>query len=436
MRRKCSPRIIALVITMAAASGYSKTGFAQNVDVEEELRELRRMVLELRQVVERQDSDLREQQWLIEELREQLYSPETAARLAPHLDKHLLHERDRLGEQLGDLRVAVGLTGIVQSSIDAEDLSGEDSDGIDGSWSADVEVESPVGENGLAFILVEAGEGEGLTDELSLLYQNVNDDAGETESGLEVTEAWYQRNFLSERLFLVAGKLDMTNYFDENEAANDERYEFLNTALVNSIAVEFPDNGPGAVAAGYPAEWLELSAGWATGDGEWEDLDSDAFGIAQVHFKPLLFEKPGNYRFYAWVNNTDKGEVGGDSSEEGWGAGISFDQLLTEHIIGFLRAGFQDDDVYEVEAAWSAGAEISGALWNREMDTAGIAVAQALVNDDIDPDDTESLFEAYYSFAVNEWLHLSPDLQVIDNPAGDDENDTVVVLGTRAQVDF
>jgi len=246
-------RWITLSLTVAAVSGFPKAGLAQDVDVLEELHELRQMVLELREVVERQSRELSEQQIVIDELRGRHISAETAAALEPHVDKHLLHERGALVEQLGNLRIAVGLTGIVQGSIDAEDVSGEDSDTIDGSWSADLEVESPIGERGLAFILVEAGQGEGLTDELSILYQNVNDDANETESRLEITEGWYQHNFVPERVFVVAGKLDMTNYFDGNVVANDERFQFLNSALVNSIAVEFPDNGPGVVAAALPA---------------------------------------------------------------------------------------------------------------------------------------------------------------------------------------
>ncbi|RJP25344.1 MAG: hypothetical protein C4520_02605 [Candidatus Abyssobacteria bacterium SURF_5] len=428
-----SRKIQALLLT-ALVTALPTSAAAQDVPIEQELRDLKQMVIELQQVVEQQSEQMKEQQLLIEEMREQMHSPETAARLAPHIDKHLLHERADIGKQLGDLSVAAALTGIVQGSIDAEDLSGEKSDTIDGSWSADFEIESPIGERGHAFILIEAGQGEGLTDELALLYHNVNDDALDSESRLEISEAWYQHSVIPERLTLVAGKLDMTNYFDTNEVANDERYEFLNSALVNSIAVEFPDNGPGAVATAYPADWVEMAAGW--GKSEWEDLDRDGFGIAQLHFKPLLLGRPGNYRFYAWLNHSDKPDFSSGNSDDGWGAGISFDQAITDYLTAFLRFGFEDDDVYEVEKAWSAGFELAGQKWGREGDVAGVALAQALINDDVEPDDTETLVEAYYSIALNEWLRLSPDIQLISNPGGNDDNDTIIILGTRAQVDF
>jgi len=255
---------------------------------------------------------------------------------------------------------------------------------------------------------------------------------------LEVTEAWYEHYFCEERVVLTVGKVDLSNYVDGNAVANDETVQFLNTGLVNSLAIEFPeDNGAGVHVGVYPAEWIELNFGWAESDADWEDLFDNSFGIAEVNIKPGLLDREGNYRLYVWTNGSDKAEIDGtDTDEDGWGVGVSLDQQLTDNVTVFLRAAYEDDDVYEVESAWSIGAEVRGTKWNRENDALGIAVAQAFVNDDLDPDDTETLVEIYYSYAVNDQLSISPDLQIIDRPGGDSDNDTVVVLGARAQVNF
>jgi hypothetical protein len=423
---------VALAAMLPASRSHADT-------VEQQLEELKQMVIQLQEVVQQQGQTIMHQEQLIRELQTQVPPPEEMARrFEPHLDKHILHERSGVGEQLGNLRIAVGLTGVVQGSIDGEDISGQNRDQTDGSWSMDLELESPVGERGLVFMLIEAGQGDGLTDELEGLFHNVNDDAGDSESGLEVTEAWYQHSFLDDRVALAVGKLDMTNYFDTNTVANDERFQFLNSGLVNSIAVEFPeDNGAGALLAVYPAEWVEFGLGWAESDADWEDIANDGFGIAEVNLKPNFHEREGNYRFYAWANGSDKEELGdGDSHKNGWGVGLSFDQQLTDCLTAFLRAGYRDRDVYEVEGTWSAGAEVRGSKWNRENDMLGFAVSQALISDKVEPDDTETLFEAYYSIMFSDQFRLSPDIQIIDNPGGDADNDTVIVLGTRAQVDF
>jgi len=419
-----------LAAMLMAAPGYADT-------LEEQIGKLNQTVQQLQELVRQQGDQIKQQQETIETLKQDMGSPETARALTPHLDKHILHEELGVGEQLGNLHIGVGLTGVVQGSNDAEDISGEGDDQTDGSWSMDLEIEAPIGESGLAFALIEAGQGEGLTDELAV-FHGVNDDAGDSGSSLEVTEAWYEHYFCEERVVLTVGKVDLSNYVDGNAAANDETVQFLNTGLVNSLAIEFPeDNGAGVHVGVYPAEWIELNFGWAESDADWEDLFDNSFGIAEVNIKPGLLERDGNYRLYAWTNGSDKAEIGGtDTDEDGWGVGVSLDQQLTDNVTVFLRAAYEDDDVYEVESAWSIGAEVRGTKWNRENDALGIAIAQALVNDDLDPDDTETLVEIYYNYAVNDQLSISPDIQIIDNPGGDSDNDTVVVLGARAQVNF
>ena len=406
--------------------------------LEERVEELTKAVVQLQETVELQDREMKQQQQLIERLKQDMRSPETAKALTPHLDKHMIHQETGIGEQLGNLHVGVGLTGVVQGSNDAEDLTGRSNDQTDASWSIDFEVEAPIGDRGLAFALIEAGQGEGLTDELGGVFHNVNDDAGDSGGSLEVTEAWYEHSFLGDRAALTIGKIDLSNYVDGNAVANDETMQFLNTGLVNSLAVEFPDdNGIGVRVGVHPSEWIDLNFGWAESDADWEDVFNDGFAIAEVNIMPRFLDRDGNYRFYVWYNGSDKADLSGTGTDEdGWGFGMNLDQQLTDNLTAFARAGCEDDDVYEVEAHWSAGAQIRGAGWNRESDILGIAISQAIPTDKLDPDDTETLVEAYYSYALNEQLFISPDLQIIDSPGGEDDNDTLVILGVRAQVNF
>lgn len=433
--------VFASFVVVAVFAAFPMRVWAETL--EQRVERLDQTVIELQNTVSKQNEKIQEQERVIKELRDQVEASEglaegVAVAREPHIDKHLLHERSGLGEQLGNIKVGLGLTGVVQGSIDAEDVSGEDNDQTDGSWSMDLELESPIGEHGLAFMLIEAGQGEGLTDELGSVFHGVNDDAGDSESGLEVTEAWYEHYFSEDTIVLTVGKLDLSNYVDGNAVANDETTQFLNTGLVNSIAVDFPeDNGAGVHVAVYPNDMVELNFGWGESDADWEDILNDGFGIGEVNFKLNLLDREGNYRFYTWWNGSDHVELdGNDDDDDGWGLGLSLDQQFTDDLTAFLRAGYADDDVYEVEATWSVGAEICGARWNREEDILGLALSQAFINDDVDPDDTETLFEVYYRIAINEHLAISPDIQIIDNPGGNNSNDTVFVLGTRAQLNF
>jgi carbohydrate-selective porin OprB len=155
---------------------------------------------------------------------------------------------DRLAEQLGNLELALGLTGIVQGSMNNDDNNPDKGDTTDANWSVDFEIGAPIGNHGRAFILIEAGQGDGLTDEAGIAdsFFGVNDDAGGSEARLEVTEAWYEHTLWDGRVVFTLGKIDLSNYFDANALANDEATQFLATGLVNSIVLAFPDdNGPG-----------------------------------------------------------------------------------------------------------------------------------------------------------------------------------------------
>ena len=89
--------------------------------------------------------------------------------------------------------------------------------------------------------------------------------------------------------------------------------------------------------------------------------------------------------------------------------------------------------------------QLNGSLWNREDDVLAFAVGQAVPSDDYEKSNTvlnaraETHFEIYYSYKVNDHLALSPDVQIIWNPYGDDASvgdDTIAVFGMRGQVDF
>jgi high affinity Mn2+ porin len=90
------------------------------------------------------------------------------------------------------------------------------------------------------------------------------------------------------------------------------------------------------------------------------------------------------------------------------------------------------------------GLQISGSLWQREGDVLAVAFGQISPSDDYKKANdlrakSEQHLEAYYSLKVNEHLTLSPDIQVIRHPYGNDAvngDDTIVAGGMRAQLDF
>ncbi len=333
---------------------------------------------------------------------------------------------------------------------------------VDASYSADITIGKEFKEiGGRAFLHLEAGQGAGLEDDLTL-YSNVNRDA-DNDSNVRLTELWYEQALFKDKAALTFGKLDSTVYFDNNEVANDETTQFLGRIFRNSPTIEFPDNTAGIRLAYMPLEWLELGYGVFDGDSDWENIGDNLFNIGQVTFKTNFFNLSGNYRFLGWNNNvyhtkwlnTEK------VKEAAYGFGLIFDQKITDIVTLFTRYGWQNPEVYNpdimatadlnysFDQSWSAGFQIEGKPWGRENDMLAFAVGQAIpsknykkAGETFNPvrrAKPEGHLEVYYRIHVNDHLSLSPDFQYIWNPFGRDVADDtsgIFVGGMRAQVDF
>ena len=354
---------------------------------------------------------------------------------------------DRLMQQLGNLEWGVGATGVLQGTMNNDDNNPDDNETQDATWSIDLEIGAPIGARGKAFVLIEAGQGEGLTNNPGVgdSFFGVNDDASDSEAKLEVPEVWCEHTFWAERAVFTVGKIDLSNYFDTNAIANDETTQFLSSGLVNSVAMTFPeDNGAGVRLTAAATPWLSLSVGWAEHDADYEDVFEDSFWIGEADATLSIGELTGAYRFYLWFNFADfpSFDNPGDT-DHNWGAGFSLDQQLSQTISVFLRLAFQRDEVSEVALAWSGGAQLMGARWRRPEDVVAFAIGQAVLSDEFEDSaaapartGNEWFVEAYYRYVWNEHMAFSAHLQVVDNPGGDKDSDTVAVIGARAQLTF
>lgn len=366
------------------------------------------------------------------------------------------------------LNIGAGATFVVQGTVDANRSTNPKEDATDGSYSVDLEIEKEFGDFGLGFVHLETGDGAGVEDELEV-FSNVNRDADDSDNSVSLTEAWYEHYFLDNQFTLTAGKIDSTCYVDQNGIANDEGAQFLGRIFRNAPTIDFPDNNAGLRALIAPASisWLELEAQIMDGAGDWEDIFDNIFTTYQLNIKPEIFAGlSGNYRAYGWYKHTDHtewAEVDNEFNQSAhkYGFGLSCDQQITDNFTLFTRYGWCNPDVYDsgitssssanysLEHSWSVGAQLNGEVWGRDQDYLGLALGMAVPGDKykeagVDRKaDNEGHFELYYAWYVNDHLTLSPDLHVIWNPFGSDyivnnerRDDTITVIGCRAQVDF
>ena len=383
-----------------------------------------------------------------------------AAQYAPSVDQHEDHVFHSKGVkemfEYGGFRIGAGGTFVVQGTPNANNAGEKEDSRVDAEYTLEIELEKQFADWGLAYILMEPGQGQGLDEDLSL-FSIVNFDTYDTGSLPEVTEAWYEHYFFDGQLTVTGGKLYAPNYVDTNEYANDETSQFLSRMFRTADTINYPDRdwviGLRSKIAPTALDFMEFEGMWVEADGDWENIFDHTFATAQVNLKPekiFGYDEEmwaGNYRMYFFYNGTDhtKWKDPEANKEANFGMGLSCDQKLGDVFGWFGRLGWADPKVSVLEYNWSTGLQMTGKYWNREEDVLAFGVGQAIpgkqYGDADHPDSPETHIETYYAIKLNECLTISPDLQFIWHPDGvskkdDGDKDSVFVYGVRGQVGF
>ena len=347
---------------------------------------------------------------------------------------------------IGKLNISGGITAILQGTSGIAN----NGDVTDLSYSFDLSLEAAISEKGKVVVALEAGDGEGVNENISSLSVPNYDAANSFVDGYvipSVTQVYYEGEYYDGLLGVTAGKLDVHSMYDENAYANDETDQF-----VSGIFTRYSENlftqlenyyAPGLALTVHPSDMFELRLIGANGNGSgFEDIFSNGYMVGHVNVMPKLLGRDGNYRVHVIYDARNYTDINTGDVTENTSFGLSADQEIMDGIGVFARYGVMDDGIDEnlVKSAISAGVSLSGSLWNRENDVVGIAAGVLAINEDsssvaANPDD-ESHFEVYYKLGFSEHFTLTPDLQVVTNAGGDADNDTITVYGLRAQMNF
>jgi hypothetical protein len=225
-------------------------------------------------------------------------------------------------------------------------------------------------------------------------------------------------------LSLIAGRLDLTNYFDHNVAANDETRQFLSDALVNNPTLNLAVNGSGLAAVYDPKNGFTFKVGVQQSKTEATNLSQSLYSLGEIGYLtrlPGLGE--GNYRFwYRTDNSADRYRTG---------FGTSIDQKLAPQVTWFGRVGTAQADIKR-DYFDSGGLQFANGAGFYPGDAWGLGYAH--YDTGIGP--KERLAEAYYNFAISEKFRLSFHLaHVLEKRPGQPEVG-YLVPGIRLQASF
>ena len=288
----------------------------------------------------------------------------------------------------------------------------------------------------------------------------------------------------SKRYFsITAGKFGMADFFDGNNFSHDPRSQFMNWALMDNAAWDYPANTRGYTIGtffelGQPTWTLRFAFTMVTtvpNESVWDQQ------IGKANTQTLEYEKrytingqKGTLRLLSFLNNGKFGNYDQAIAQNPkapnvdttqaygrhkYGFGINADQFLTNDFGVFAKMSYNDGHTEtwfftEIDRSVTFGGVLKGTSWKRKDDELGLAfignglskphrdyLADGgygfLIGDGKLNYAPEMIAEIYYK--INAYQHkfwLSPDYQFIINPAYNKDRGPVNVFGIRAHVEF
>lgn len=301
---------------------------------------------------------------------------------------------------------------------------------INSVGSFDIYAATSFGKGTLLFFDIEAIGGNGI-EEYIPTFTGLNGDAGslQDEDGtdrLHILEAWGEFTMFDGLFTITAGKIDFTNYFDNNALANDETLQFLANAFVNSNAWAVPSNSPGIRFRTSILNRFYLQFGLVSVDNSGSDLFNNLYKIAGIGFRVLPdTDWEANIRLYGFQHPSADNDIG---------YGISFDETVFGEYKIFARYGCNNNKLaewYGISSSWSTGLCFVNNFQDWGINI-GLAYGETIAHNSLLK--SEKLAELYARYQFNRWVYLSPHLQMIRNAKGTSEDYTV--LGVRTHFNF
>jgi porin len=256
--------------------------------------------------------------------------------------------------------------------------------------------------------------------------------------GWALTNLYWNQHLLDNRLAFVGGIVDVTDYLDVYGLVNPWT-DFNNYAFTTNPTIPAPDQGLGAAVRMVPTQNIYFLAGIADANGDPttpEDSinsffsEEEFFTHVEVGWVSSWARRfSDNIHLTFWhADERDQEQV-----PDGWGAAFSFSRLFAETWEPFFRAGYSEDGGALWERSVSAG---FGYYPGNRSDVLGVGFnwsrpAEGVFGPGLDEQYTA---EIYYRFQVMKVLSVTPDVQLIIDPALNPQESSIWVFGLRARL--
>jgi len=262
------------------------------------------------------------------------------------------------------------------------------------------------------------------------------------EFDLGITQAYLRQNLLDGRIQYTIGKIFAPNYVNAYPFFDDNR-QFLNQNFATSPTIPIPLRGFGMAGAVYPTDGgFYVSGGMYTpysSDTGWT-ID-DFFERNQYFYNleigwsslantgvPLQARGPmdaSNFHITPWYRD----ELD-DGTPEAYGVAFNANYLLEDNLMMFVRGGLSHGWVINRNLAFGFGLRPA----NTDADLFGVGLGWATPTNEFLP--SQYTAEVFYRYQVTPQLAITPDAQLIMNPALNPAESVLWAFGLRTRLTF
>lgn len=260
------------------------------------------------------------------------------------------------------------------------------------------------------------------------------------DSAYRTQNFYWRQRFAKGRATLVAGFLDVTDFFDIYGLISPWTH-FSNFNFSTGIAaVNVPNDGYlGVAAGGWFTDRIYAIAGIADQNGDVANIFNGfetLFNKGEI-FKHLEvgYTSAKDYmlldNFHVSLWHRDKTSATGDPS--GWGLVLSATKYIDERWLPFIRYAYTKDAGSFLQNALAAGIGYQPVQGSHLL---GAAYSWGQVNEATFAEGLKDqhLMEVFYRIQLSSQLAITPDIQYIINPALNDPQSSIFLWGLRGRL--
>ena len=250
-----------------------------------------------------------------------------------------------------------------------------------------------------------------------------------------LVQLYWEQGSIEDRGILRVGKMDPALIFDGGRYVSSN-YAFLSPAFADTQPMPLPGAGLGIAGAIYPTKSTYIAAGVHDANGKRTTAGFDTFFEDAEYFTAIEFGwfpregkvDEGMYHFTLW--NTDARRRAGRPSDRGVALTMEQQVGCDGKLVPFLRYAYAHRGLNGIRQNLSLGFGIEDVL-GQNYDLIGTAFSWQEPSNRAQRD--QYVFETFYRLHITPYTHVTPDIQVVIDPANAPFRSAVTLFGLRVR---